>query len=107
DERDIWNAFLEAVRGLGEDFVVYHYGSYETHYLERMRERHGGDPELLDRFRARAVNVLSAIHSRVYYPTHANDLKSLAGCLGFRWSDADASGLQSIVWRHAWEAGDD
>ena len=68
-----------------------------------MRERHGGDPELLARLKVRAVNVLSAIHSQIYFPTHANDLKSVAGCLGFRWSDADASGLQSIVWLHAWE----
>ena len=58
---------------------------------------------MLARLGARAVNVLSAIHSRVYFPTHANDLKSVARCLGFNWSAADASGLQSIVWRHAWE----
>ena len=103
DEGSMWNAFLEAVRGLGDDFALYHYGSYETHFLERMQERHGGDPELLARLKVRAVNVLSAIHSQIYFPTHANDLKSVAGCLGFRWSAADASGLQSIVWRHAWE----
>lgn len=107
DESVIWNAFLEAIRGLGEDFVVYHYGSYETQFLERMSERHGGDPELLARLKAKAVNVLSAIYTRVYFPTHGNDLKSVAGCLGFQWSAADASGLQSIVWRHAWEAGDE
>jgi predicted RecB family nuclease len=103
DERGIWNAFLEAIQALGSDFVIYHYGTYETQFLERMSERHGGDPELLARLKARAVNVLSAIHARVYFPTYANDLKSVAGCLGFQWSAADASGLQSIVWRHVWE----
>jgi predicted RecB family nuclease len=108
DESVIWNAFLEAIRGLGEDFVVYHYGSYETQFLERMSECHGGDPEFLARLKAKAVNVLSAIYTRVYFPTYANDLKSVAGCLGFHWSAADASGLQSVVWRHAWEeTGDD
>jgi predicted RecB family nuclease len=105
DESVIWKAFLEAIRGLGEDFVVYHYGSYETQFLERMSERHGGDPEFLARLKVRAVNVLSAIYTRVYFPTHGNDLKSVAGCLGFQWSAADVSGLQSIVWRHAWEDG--
>ena len=103
DEPGIWTAFLEAAQGLGDDFVLYHYGSYETQFLARMGERRGGDPELLARLTAKAVNVLSAIHTGVYFPTHANDLKSVAGCLGFRWSVTDASGLQSIVWRHAWE----
>ncbi|MDB5310922.1 MAG: transposase, partial [Gemmataceae bacterium] len=35
---------------------------------------------------------------------HANDLKTVAGCLGFRWTDPDASGLQAIAWRADWEA---
>jgi predicted RecB family nuclease len=104
DESAIWAAFLEAVRGLGEDFVLFHYGSYETHFLRQMAARHGGDAALLARITERAVNVLSAIHGRVYFPVHANDLKGVAGSLGFRWSAPDASGLQAIVWRHAWEA---
>jgi hypothetical protein len=103
DEPAIWAAFLEAVQGLGEDLVVFHYGSYETHFLERMAARHDGEPGIISRLKARAVNVRSAIHAWVYFPTHANDLKSVARCLGFQWSAADASGLQSIVWRHAWE----
>jgi predicted RecB family nuclease len=103
DEAGMWRAFLDTIRGLGDDLIVYHYGSYETQFLERMSERHGGDPEVLARLKAKAVNVLSAIYARVYFPTYANDLKSVAGCLGFQWSDPDASGLQSIVWRHAWE----
>jgi predicted RecB family nuclease len=107
DERGIWDAFLGAIRGLGRDYTLYHYGSYEARFLERMRERYGGDPETLARLEAAAVNALSAIHARVYFPTYANDLKSVAGCLGFRWSDAGASGLQSIVWRHAWDATGD
>ncbi len=53
---------------------------------------------------SRSLNVLSLIYSHVYFPVYANDLKSVAGCLGFRWSAPDASGLQSIVWRHTWQA---
>jgi hypothetical protein len=49
------------------------------------------------------MNILSVIHGRIYFPTYANDLKNVAGCLGFRWSVADASGLRAIVWRHEWE----
>jgi predicted RecB family nuclease len=104
DEPAIWASFLELVRGLGEDFVLFHYGSYETHFLRRMAGRHGGDPAVLARVGERAVNVLSAVQGRVYFPAYANDLKSVAGSLGFSWSAPDASGLQAVVWRKAWEA---
>jgi predicted RecB family nuclease len=106
DEAAIWAAFL-AVVGPIEDFVLFHYGSYETHFLDRMGARYGGDPGLVARLKSRSVNVLSLLYGRVYFPAYANDLKSVAGCLGWRWSAADASGLQSIVWRHRWEATGD
>ena len=103
----MWDAFLAVIRGLGEEFVLFHYGSYESRFLRRMADRYGGDPEVIARLGSRGVNILSVIHGRVYFPVHANDLKSVAGCLGFRWSAADASGLQAIVWRHEWEATGD
>ncbi|MDB5308478.1 MAG: hypothetical protein JWO38_2680, partial [Gemmataceae bacterium] len=65
DEAAAWGAFLEAVREFGDDFVLFHYGSYETQCLGRLADRHGGDPGLIARVRARCVNVLSAIHARV------------------------------------------
>jgi predicted RecB family nuclease len=104
DEAAIWSAFLDAVRDLGEDYTLYHYGCYESRFLDRMAERHGGDAVLFARLKARSINLLSsAIYARVYFPAHGNDLKSVAACLGFRWSSAEASGLQAIVWRHTWE----
>lgn len=102
DELRIWESFLEAVGSLG-DFVLFHYGSYESDFLKKMGRLHGGDPELLRKIEARSVNVLSLIYSRVFFPVHSNDLKSVAYFLGFRWSAEDASGLQSIVWRYDWE----
>ena len=47
--------------------------------------------------------MLSVIHPHVYFPTYSNGLKDIAGYLGFRWTAADASGIQSIVWRRRWE----
>src|SRR5262249_32605503 len=92
-EASIWNAVLAAVRPF-DDFVLFHYGGYELKFLERMAGRHGGESGLTTRVKERSVNVLSLIHTRVYFPIHSNDLKSVAGCLGFRWSSPDASGLQ-------------
>jgi hypothetical protein len=102
DEGRIWELFLQTVSSLG-DFVLFHYGRYEAAFLKRMGQSHGGDPELLRKVEANATNVLSLIYSRVFFPVLANDLKSVASYLGFRWSAENASGLQSIVWRCAWE----
>ncbi|HEX3147565.1 MAG TPA: IS66 family transposase [Gemmataceae bacterium] len=107
DEPAVWAAFLGAARELGDEFVLYHYGSYETQFLKTMEDRHGGDPDVLARIRSRSVNVLSAIHAQVYFPVYANDLKSVAGSLGFKWSEPGATGLQAIVWRSDWEATGD
>jgi hypothetical protein len=104
DEPAIWAGFLSVIRQLGEDFVLFHYGSYETRFLKRMEARHGGDAAVLSRIKARAVNMLSELHGQVYFPVYSNDLKSVARCLGFQWSVPDSSGLQAVVWRCDWEA---
>ena len=43
-------------------------------------------PNCSRKIEARSVNVLSLIYSRVFFPVHSNDLKSVAYFLGFRWS---------------------
>jgi hypothetical protein len=104
DERTIWASFLDVIAGMGDDFVLYHYGSYDARFLRRMAKLYGGDSELFGRIEGRSVNVLSLIHGRVFFPVHGNDLKSVAGYLGYRWSAQEPSGLQAMAWRHCWEA---
>src|SRR3954452_12729804 len=58
---------------------------------------------LVDRLLANAVNVLTAIHASVYFPTFSNGLKDVGRYLGCTWTEEDASGLQSLVWRARWE----
>ena len=102
DEAAIWKSFL-ALAATFTDFTIYSYGSYESRWLKMMQQRHGGDKTLIQALQSHSCNVLSAIYGHVYFPTHANDLKSIASYLGFRWSSPDASGLQSIAWRQRWE----
>src|SRR5436305_3999627 len=59
--------------------------------------------ELGERLLPCLVNVLSIVYSHVYFPTYSNGLKEIGKFLGFRWTEADASGIQSIVWRRKWE----
>ena len=86
------------------DFRVLHFGKYETAALERMKTRLPDSlhPKL-DMIVARATNVLSVIHSHVYFPTYSNGLKEIGRFLGFLRDDENATGLQSIIWRQKWQ----
>jgi predicted RecB family nuclease len=104
-ERDIFERLLAEV-GRYEDFRVYCYGGYERAFLKRMRKA-ARRKKAVDRVLERLVNVLSLVHAHLYFPTHSNGLQDVAGCLGCSWTEPDASGLQSLVWRARWEAGRD
>jgi hypothetical protein len=51
--------------------------------------------------------VLTIIYPHVYFPTYSNGLKEVAGCLGCHWTEPDASGIESVVWRKNWEKTSD
>jgi len=99
DEKEIWDRFLAVVEAY-PDAPIYHYGSYEVTAAERMTKRYQSDGEALKR---RLVNISAHVYSKVYYPTHSNGLKEIGHFLGAVWAAPNASGLQSLVWRHRWE----
>jgi predicted RecB family nuclease len=103
DELRIFEQFRE-VLDRNEPYMLYAYGSYEAAFVKRMSTV-SGQPEICEKILTRLVNVLSTIHSHFYFPTYSNGLKAIAGYLGFRWTESDASGIQSIVWRRRWEVG--
>jgi len=101
-EFQLFKQFLDIVDRL-EDYCLYSYGSYEVAFLRRMIKE-SGRRELAENILTHLVNVLSIIYSHVYFPTYTNGLKDIGRYLGFRWTEAEASGIQSIVWRSKWEA---
>jgi predicted RecB family nuclease len=106
-EKAIWADCVRTIEGLG-DYTLYHYGRYESRFLDRMRRSAGSEEEAtIDRIRARSCNVLAAIHSHVYFPTWSNGLKDIGTFLGALWSAPNASGIQSMAWRLAWESSHD
>jgi len=102
-EKIIWGSFLEKMEAL-KDFVLFHYGSYETKFLKQMDAQYGDSSELLEKIKSCSFNVLSAIYGHIYFPTYSNDLKSIASFLGFKWSEHNASGFMSLLWRQQWES---
>jgi len=101
DEPLIFQQFLDVVSA-HEDFSLYSYGSYDTAFLRRMMKS-SGQEELVKSILARSVNVLSIIREHIYFPTYSNSLKDIGRYLHYEWTESDASGIQSIVWRRRWE----
>lgn len=86
-----------------DDYVLYHYGDYETSYLKRMKKNHAVLGAEIDTILSRSFNLLAVFFDNIYMPTYTNGLKDIGQYLGFQWSDKNASGIQSIVWRTRWE----
>jgi predicted RecB family nuclease len=107
-ENRIWKEFLGVLSAIPNPRLI-HYGKYETGFLKRMQERHGGPHENSAAATAikNVTNLVSFVFAKVYFPTFSNGLKDIAAYLGHRWSGALASGLEAIVWRHRWEESKD
>jgi predicted RecB family nuclease len=108
DERTVWEGCLRVLSMIDNPRLI-HYGSYETHFLKRMRTRYPDieSPSFLGHLISSALNLLSVIYAHVYFPTYSNGLKEVASYLGFRWTDGTASGLTALVWRSQWESSHD
>ena len=99
DERHIWQQFVDLVCQY-PDAPIYHYGSYELRALTTLAKRYHTDYE---RLTTRLVNVNQYIYGKVYFPVRSNRLKDIGHFIGAEWTSPQASGLQSLVWRHQWE----
>jgi predicted RecB family nuclease len=104
DEGKIWREFLALLETV-EQPVLIHYGSYETTFLKEMKERHGDalDESVAAKALGSAINLVSMMFAKIYFPTFSNGLKEIARYLGFNWSATGASGTDSIAWRQDWE----
>jgi predicted RecB family nuclease len=105
EEKEIWHSLLRTLAKVESPQLI-HYGSYETVFLKRMRDRYGEDgenPTFVERLIAQSVNLLSIIYAQIYFPTYSNGLKEIARHLGFQWSDEAASGASALMWRSKWE----
>jgi predicted RecB family nuclease len=108
DEKNIWNEFL-CLLATVENPELICYGNYEKGFLKAMCERYGDldESSSLSAIIKNTLNLLLTIYARIYFPVYSNGLKDIAGLLGFKWSEPNASGIQSIIWRKGWEHSHD
>ena len=102
-QQDIFIQFIDLLDSLN-DFVLYHYGSYEIHALKQISKRLSKPyQDKIKYILEKSQNILTIISNDIYVPTYTNGLKDIANYLGFYWSNVKASGVQSIIWRYNWE----
>ncbi len=103
EEMEILRHFLDIISRY-KNYTLYHYGTYEITYLQRMRKKVSPYTlTIIDAVLKHCCNLLSYFHSHIYLPTYTNELKEIGKYLGFNWTQVKASGIQSIVWRRKWE----
>ncbi len=99
DEKKILDNFIEEVNKY-PDAPIYHYGRYDLRAINQLKKRYRKDSDTIEK---RLINVTSFIYGKIYFPVKSNNLKELGKYLGAAWTDPNASGLQSLVWRYNWD----
>ncbi len=105
NEQAIFDQFVfEVTRH--KNFTIFCYGNYEKTFILRM-SKGSKNKDLVEKILNSLVNILSIIYSHIYFPTYSNSLKDIGKYLGCLWTEKNASGIQSIVWRSYWEVNHD
>jgi predicted RecB family nuclease len=101
-EAKIWDDFQDVCDALKrEEFVVFHYSSYEKSKLTALERKYGvTDKAALEDFRRRMVDLHPIVKNSVVLPARGYGLKKIAPFVGLKYSAANAGGAQSIVWFH-------
>ncbi len=101
EEKKIWEDFLKFFGEL-ENFVIYHYGYYEKHVLQRFEKRYSAPSDLMKKFRENSLDLYNIINSSVIMPVYFYSLKDIAGFIGYKWSDLGAGGGEPLTWYDQW-----
>jgi predicted RecB family nuclease len=99
DEETAWMQLIKVTSQFPES-PIYHYGNYEDRAIEKLQKRY---PSTSFVKKGRLTNVNSLIFGKIYFPVKSNGLKDIARHLGMSWTEPDASGIQSVIWRFHWD----
>lgn len=103
EEEEIFANLFSLIDGF-DDFVIYHYGSFEINEFNKLIKKSGNKfVENVSNISSNSVNILSYFRTHVYPPTYTNSLKEIADYLSFKWTTQNATGINSIIWRKNWE----
>lgn len=97
DEGKAWKDFLKFL-SKQDDFVIYHYGSYERKAFGQLIARYGISKRLEQKLFTSMFDLLKVFHENIMLPTWTYSLKHVAKYIGFDWREKEASGELSMLW---------
>lgn len=104
-EAKLWadiQAFCKEIEG--QDYVVFHYSSYEKTKLTQLERKHGiAEQKAVENFRSRMRDLQKIVEHSVVLPERSYGLKRVAPYAGHKYTDEKAGGAQSIVWFHEYQ----
>lgn len=106
-EAALWREFVDWIKTLPGDYVVFHYAAYEQTRLSLFTQKYGTDMSAEDRaavaqFAARLFDLNEIVKEDFIFPLYFYGLKQICKSLGFAWRNDKASGVQSIFWYEEW-----
>ena len=103
EEEAMWKAFLEWIKCLPEEYVVFHYANYEKAHLKSLAEEYGGSVSL-EQFQSKLVDLQKVVEKAIIFPLYFYSIKDIAksSFLNFKWRHQKASGGQSVFWYEQW-----
>ncbi len=95
-EKEMLFEFLDFVKTLN-DYVIYHYHSYDSSHLNKMMIKYEVDDETRSTMLDHMIDVYNIATDSVVFPTYGNGLKKVAASLGFVWRHQDVGATESIA----------
>lgn len=100
-EGKMWEEFLDYADALPQEFVVYHYGTYEMTRLSVLEAKYGGS-KALDRFRERLVDMNEIVKDCIVFPLYFYGIKDIGKFIGFDRGGKIAGGGESVAYYEEW-----
>ena len=100
-EKKMWEDFLEFMAKL-DNFVIYHYGYYEKHVLNRLEKKYGFQSEMMRKFRENSLDLYNITTNSAVLPLYFYSLKDVAAYIGYKWFDVGAGGGEAVMWYDQW-----
>ena len=101
DERRMWQEFLGWCERLPDDYIVYHYGTYEKSRLATLERQYDGN-KALKKFRSRLVDLNEIIKDAVVFPLYFYGLKDIGEYVGFERAGRIENGGDSVAYYEDW-----
>ncbi|MFB3109234.1 MAG: TM0106 family RecB-like putative nuclease, partial [Candidatus Binatia bacterium] len=99
-EERAFHEFVDLCKSLtGQDYRVFHYHRHEEMVIDRLAQKYTpSNPEPLEEFKSKMIDLQREVVNHVVLPTLGYGLKPVSKFIGFRYSDEDPGGAQSIAW---------